>query len=260
MSKELRFLIVDDFSTMRRIVRNLLKESGYADADEAEDGVIALQKLRNSSFDFVVSDINMPNMNGLELAAELKSLPGAKHIPLILLTSRTLTEESKAAREHFFAGYLTKPFARDDLLDCISLVLQGKKQIWQVEKTSSRSQDILQHYSSRSESQEKTEYKVLVLERLVTVMNLKQEEAEKILDDCLPDIAENFETVEWMARENNMQELLQALHIFKGAAGSFQMNEIAENAQRAEAAAVKGDPEELRNRVAEIINWLAKLY
>ena len=64
MANELRFLVVDDFSTMRRIVRNLLKECGYAEADEAEDGVVALQKLRNSNFDFVVSDINMPNMNG----------------------------------------------------------------------------------------------------------------------------------------------------------------------------------------------------
>lgn len=57
-------MIVDDFSTMRRIVRNLLKESGFSDADEAEDGVAALNKLRNSKFDFVVTDINMPNMNG----------------------------------------------------------------------------------------------------------------------------------------------------------------------------------------------------
>ncbi|MDP3132626.1 MAG: response regulator, partial [Burkholderiaceae bacterium] len=61
MSKDLRFLIVDDFSTMRRIVRGLLKEIGYVDADEAEDGVAALHKLRNGRFNFVVSDINMPN-------------------------------------------------------------------------------------------------------------------------------------------------------------------------------------------------------
>jgi two-component system chemotaxis response regulator CheY len=60
--KNMKFLVVDDFSTMRRIVRNLLKELGFNNADEAEDGVAALQKLRNSSFDFVVSDWNMPNM------------------------------------------------------------------------------------------------------------------------------------------------------------------------------------------------------
>ena len=67
MSKELRFLVVDDFSTMRRIICNLLKESGFSNTEEAEDGVVALQKLKNSKFDFVVSDINMPNMNGFQL-------------------------------------------------------------------------------------------------------------------------------------------------------------------------------------------------
>ena len=72
MANELRFLVVDDFSTMRRIVRNLLKESGYTEADEAEDGVVALQKLRNSNFDFVVSDINMPNMDGYEVLQRMR--------------------------------------------------------------------------------------------------------------------------------------------------------------------------------------------
>ena len=93
MSKELRFLIVDDFSTMRRIVRNLLKESGYADADEAEDGLIALQKLRNSSFDFVVSDINMPNMNGFQLLGEIKKDDKLKHLPVLMVTAEARKED-----------------------------------------------------------------------------------------------------------------------------------------------------------------------
>ena len=80
MTTALRFLIVDDFSTMRRIVRNLLKESGFADADEAEDGVAALNKLRNSKFDFVVTDINMPNMNGFQLLAEIKKDDMARRV------------------------------------------------------------------------------------------------------------------------------------------------------------------------------------
>ena len=67
---DMRFLIVDDFSTMRRIIRGLLKEIGYLHAEEAEDGVVALDMLRNAAFDFVISDINMPNMNGFELLAE----------------------------------------------------------------------------------------------------------------------------------------------------------------------------------------------
>ena len=65
---DLKFLIVDDFSTMRRIVRGLLKEIGYINAEEAEDGAVALSMLQNAKFDFVVSDINMPNMNGFELS------------------------------------------------------------------------------------------------------------------------------------------------------------------------------------------------
>ena len=70
---EPRFLIVDDFSTMRRIVRDLLKEIGYEHADEAEDGVVALEMLRKAKFDFVVTDINMPNMNGFELLTAIKA-------------------------------------------------------------------------------------------------------------------------------------------------------------------------------------------
>jgi CheY-like chemotaxis protein len=70
---DLKFLIVDDFSTMRRIVRGLLKEMGCNNADEAEDGAVALNMLKNSKFDFVVSDINMPNMNGFDLLKAIKA-------------------------------------------------------------------------------------------------------------------------------------------------------------------------------------------
>lgn len=70
---ELKFLIVDDFATMRRIVRNLLKEIGHQNADEAEDGQDALKKLRAGAFDFVVSDINMPNMNGFDLLRQIRA-------------------------------------------------------------------------------------------------------------------------------------------------------------------------------------------
>lgn len=82
MPNALRFLVVDDFSTMRRIVCNLLKDSGFTDLEEAEDGSSALTKLRNGNFDFVVCDINMPNVNGLQLLAEVKKDPALKHIPI----------------------------------------------------------------------------------------------------------------------------------------------------------------------------------
>ena len=83
MSADMRFLIVDDFSTMRRIVRGLLKEIGYSNAEEAEDGVDALNQLRASKFDFVVSDINMPNMTGFELLKAIKEDASLKHLPRV---------------------------------------------------------------------------------------------------------------------------------------------------------------------------------
>jgi len=85
--EDLRILIVDDFSTMRRIVRNLLKEIGYNNADEAEDGAIALAKLKNGNFNFVVSDLNMPNMNGFELLQNIRADAELKHLPVLLVTA-----------------------------------------------------------------------------------------------------------------------------------------------------------------------------
>lgn len=123
MANELRFLVVDDFSTMRRIVRNLLKESGYTEADEAEDGVVALQKLRNSNFDFVVSDINMPNMNGFQLLNEIKKDDKLKHIPVLMVTAEARKEDIVLAAQSGAAGYIVKPFTKATLEDKISLIL-----------------------------------------------------------------------------------------------------------------------------------------
>lgn len=108
----LRFLVVDDFSTMRRIVRNLLKESGFSEADEAEDGVVALQKLRALPFDFVVSDINMPNMNGFQLLAEIKRDEKLKHIPVLMVTAEARKEDIVLAAQQGAAGYIVKPFTK----------------------------------------------------------------------------------------------------------------------------------------------------
>ena len=124
MANDLRFLIVDDFSTMRRIVRNLLKESGYADADEAEDGVAALHKLRNSKFDFVVSDINMPNMNGFQLLGEIKKDDKLKHLPVLMVTAEARKEEIVAAAQGGAAGYIVKPFTKATLEDKVAAILK----------------------------------------------------------------------------------------------------------------------------------------
>ena len=123
MANELRFLVVDDFSTMRRIVRNLLKESGYTEVDEAEDGVAALQKLRTSKFDFVVSDINMPNMNGFQLLMEIKKDEKLKHIPVLMVTAEARKEDIVMAAQQGAAGYIVKPFTKATLEDKVSLIL-----------------------------------------------------------------------------------------------------------------------------------------
>ena len=124
MANELRFLVVDDFSTMRRIVRSLLKESGYTDVDEAEDGVVALKKLLSSKFDFVVCDINMPNMNGFQLLNEIKSNDLLKHIPVLMVTAEARKEDILLAAKSGAAGYIVKPFTKSILDEKISLIMQ----------------------------------------------------------------------------------------------------------------------------------------
>ena len=96
---KMRILVVDDFSTMRRIVRNLLKELGFANVDEAEDGAIALQKLQAGGFEFVVTDWNMPNMDGLQLLQSIRSTPSLAHLPVLMITAEAKKENIIAAAQ-----------------------------------------------------------------------------------------------------------------------------------------------------------------
>ena len=105
-----RFLVVDDFSTMRRIVRNLLKELGFVNVQEAEDGVEALAKLRADTFDFVVSDWNMPNMTGIELLKEIRADAKLKHLPVLMVTAEAKKENIIQAAQAGASGYVVKPF------------------------------------------------------------------------------------------------------------------------------------------------------
>ena len=114
---KIKFLVVDDFSTMRRIVRNLLKELGYVNADEAEDGAIALQKLKNGEFNFVVSDWNMPNMDGLQLLQAIRADPALKHLPVLMITAEAKKENIIAAAQSGAHGYIVKPFTAATLND-----------------------------------------------------------------------------------------------------------------------------------------------
>jgi len=121
---DLKFLIVDDFSTMRRIVRGLLKEIGYNNAEEAEDGAVALQMLKNMKFDFVVSDINMPNMNGFELLAAIKKDDTLKHLPVLMVTAEARKEDIVRAAQDGAAGYIVKPFTKATLEEKVIKIMQ----------------------------------------------------------------------------------------------------------------------------------------
>jgi two-component system chemotaxis response regulator CheY len=119
----IRFLVVDDFSTMRRIVRNLLKEIGHANVDEAEDGQVALNKLKSNAFDFVVSDINMPNMNGFELLRNIREDAGLKKLPVLLVTAEAKKEDIILAAQIGASGYIVKPFTKATLEEKLAKIL-----------------------------------------------------------------------------------------------------------------------------------------
>lgn len=106
----MRFLVVDDFSTMRRIVCNLLKELGFTNLDEAEDGNVALSKLRSDKYDFVVSDWNMPNMTGIDLLRNIRGDEALKHLPVLMVTAEAKKENIIEAAKAGASGYVVKPF------------------------------------------------------------------------------------------------------------------------------------------------------
>jgi two-component system chemotaxis response regulator CheY len=121
---DLKFLIVDDFSTMRRIVRGLLKEIGYHNAEEAEDGSVALRMLQNAKFDFVVSDINMPVMNGFELLSAVKADDNLKHLPVLMVTAEARKEDIVRAAKDGAAGYIVRPFTKATLEEKVQKIMQ----------------------------------------------------------------------------------------------------------------------------------------
>lgn len=121
---KMRFLVVDDFSTMRRIVRNLLKELGFTNVDEAEDGAIALQKLQNGGFEFVVTDWNMPNMDGLTLLQSIRATPALKHLPVLMITAEAKKENIIAAAQSGASGYIVKPFTAGTLSEKLNKIFE----------------------------------------------------------------------------------------------------------------------------------------
>ena len=120
----MKFLVVDDFSTMRRIVRNLLKELGFTNVQEAEDGVEALKKLRSEAFDFVVSDWNMPNMTGIDLLKTIRADDALKHLPVLMVTAEAKRENIIEAAQAGANGYVVKPFTAATLDEKLKKIFQ----------------------------------------------------------------------------------------------------------------------------------------
>jgi two-component system chemotaxis response regulator CheY len=121
----MKFLVVDDFSTMRRIVRNLLKELGFTNVQEAEDGVVALSMLRGGDFEFVVSDWNMPNMTGIELLRAIRAEPTLKHLPVLMVTAEAKRENIIEAAQAGASGYVVKPFTAATLDEKLKKIFQN---------------------------------------------------------------------------------------------------------------------------------------
>lgn len=119
-----KFLVVDDFSTMRRIVRNLLKDLGYTNVDEAEDGVMGLSKLKSGNFEFVISDWNMPNMDGLTMLQNIRADAQLSSLPVLMVTAEAKKENIIAAAQAGANGYVVKPFTAATLDEKLSKIFE----------------------------------------------------------------------------------------------------------------------------------------
>jgi two-component system chemotaxis response regulator CheY len=118
-----RFLVVDDFSTMRRIIKGLLKELGYQRSEEAEDGISALKLIRTQTVDIVITDVNMPNMTGFELLSSIKADADLKHLPVLMVTAEARKEDIIRAAKGGAAGYIIKPFSKVNLEEKIKNIV-----------------------------------------------------------------------------------------------------------------------------------------
>lgn len=111
----MKVLIVDDYKTMLRILRNLLRQLNFTNIDEAEDGAEALTKLRQEKFDLVISDWNMEPMTGIQLLREVRADDSLKHLPFIMITAESKSENVIAAKEAGVSNYIVKPFNAETL-------------------------------------------------------------------------------------------------------------------------------------------------
>jgi len=124
MDKQIKILIVDDFATMRKVIRNLLKQIGYENIVEGDDGVNALKILRSQKIDLIVSDWNMPNMTGLELLKTVRADEELKATPFLMVTAEALQDNVIAAVKAGVSNYIVKPFTAEVLNEKIQKILE----------------------------------------------------------------------------------------------------------------------------------------
>lgn len=128
MDKNMKILVVDDFSTMRRIIKNLLKDLGFTNIQEADDGNTALPMLMQGDFDFVVTDWNMPGMQGIDLLRNIRASDKLKHIPVLMVTAEAKKEQIVAAAQAGVNGYVVKPFTAATLKEKLDRVFERLNQ------------------------------------------------------------------------------------------------------------------------------------
>ncbi|OOH69703.1 response regulator [Leptospirillum ferriphilum] len=122
----MKVLVVDDFSTMRRIVKNTLRQIGFTQIEEAEDGQKAFDRLMSEKFDFVVSDWNMPNMTGIDLLRKVRAEPTLKHLPFLMVTAEAKQENVVEAIKAGVSNYIVKPFTVATLQEKIAKIFKDK--------------------------------------------------------------------------------------------------------------------------------------
>ena len=124
MDKNMKILVVDDFSTMRRIIKNLLKDLGFSNIQEAEDSSTALPMLQQGDFDFVVTDWNMPGMQGIDLLRAIRADDKLKHLPVLMVTAEAKKEQIVAAAQAGVNGYVVKPFTAATLKEKLEKIFE----------------------------------------------------------------------------------------------------------------------------------------
>ena len=124
MNPDMKILIVDDFSTMRRIIKNLLRDLGFTNTSEADDGQTALPMLQQGNFDFLITDWNMPGMEGIELLKRVRADENLKSMPVLLVTAEAKKEQIVEAAQAGVNGYIVKPFTAGTLKEKIEKIFE----------------------------------------------------------------------------------------------------------------------------------------